>query len=186
MNAALTPSQLVIRDGIEIDIAHCLALDSDYQSDYVWQMTVREAAKDIQISCHEQRLPRPLDARHTPSQARLALAIRRRHCFIVLQETASSHILGYLSMRVDESCQLAYLQDIVVDKACRRQSLGARLIHVAQLWARENQLHQIIFEIPTTNYPCILFAKAQGFVFCGFNDHHFPDREIALFFGMSI
>lgn len=186
MRAILDPSQLVIRDGIETDIAWCMALESDYRAEYVWQMTVQEAADEIFISCRKQRLPRPLDARHEVSQRRLEMAIRRRHCFIVLQESLTNRILGYISMRVDETCQIAYLQDIVIDKPWRRQSLGARLVTVAQLWARENSLRQIIFEITTTNYPGILFAKSQGFIFCGFNDRHFPNQEIAVFFSLSI
>ena len=56
----------------------------------------------------------------------------------------------------------------------------------ATVWASEYHLRQILFEIPTTNFPCILFAKALGFSFCGFNDHHFANREIALFFSLSI
>ena len=184
MGAMLDQSQLVIRDGIAADIAWCLALDSGYQAEYVWQMTVQEEADEILISCRKQRLPRTLDARHDSSQRRLEMAIHQQHCFIVLQVTNS--ILGYISMRVDETCQIAYLQDIVIDRPWRRQRLGARLAAVAQLWARENSLRQIIFEITTTNYPGILFAQSQGFVFCGFNDRHFPNQEIAVFFSRSI
>ncbi len=186
MNATLESSQLVIRDGIEADIAYCLALESSYQAEYVWQMTLQEEADAIRISCRKQRLPRSLEAQHETSHRRLEMAIRQRHCFIVLQESLTNSLLGYISMRVDESRQIAYLQDIVIDRPWRRQSLGSRLTRVAQLWARENSLRQIIFEIPTTNYPCIQFAKAQGFVFCGFNDHLLPNREIAVFFGLSI
>ena len=184
MGATPNQSQLVIRDGIAADITWCLALDSGYQSEYVWQMTVQEETDEILISCRKQRLPRSLDAQHDASQRRLEMAIHRRHCFIVLQLT--NQILGYISMRVDETCQIAYLQDIVIDRPWRRQSLGARLVAVAQLWAREHSLRQIIFEITTTNYPGIQFAKSQGFVFCGFNDRHFPNQEIAVFFSLSI
>ena len=185
-SAPLDQPQLVIRDGTAADIAFCMALESAWQSEYVWQMTVQEAADEITISCRKQRLPRPLDARHHISQQRLEMAVQRRDCFIVLQESLTGGILGCVSMRVDETCQIAYLQDIVVDKPYRRQSLGSRLVTVARLWARENSLRQIIFEITTTNYPGILFAQSQGFVFCGFNDRHFPNQEIAVFFSLSI
>ena len=103
-----------------------------------------------------------------------------------MQEKRTNHILGYVSMRVDEASQVGYLQDIVIDRPYRRRSLGARLAHVARVWASEYSLRQILFEIPTTNYPCILFAQAMGFSFCGFNDHHFANREIAIFFSLSI
>ncbi len=183
---AIDPARLVFRDGGDSDIPYCLALDSDYQTEHVWQMTVQENAGDIQLSCRRQRLPRTLDARHQPDPGRLERVLRREQCFIVVQDKASNHLLGYLSMRLDEASPVAYLQDIVVDKPQRRRGLGARLANVARIWAGERGLRQIILEIPTTNYPCILFAKALGFSFCGFNDHHFESREIAVFFSLSI
>ena len=112
--------------------------------------------------------------------------LRRKYCFVVVQDKSTNHILGFVSMRVDETSLVAYLQDIVIDKPYRRRSLGSRLVHVARVWASEYDLRQILFEIPTTNYPCIFFAKSLGFSFCGFNDHHFANREIAIFFSLSI
>ncbi len=184
--ARFDPAQLVFRDGVEGDIPYCAALDSDFQSEHVWQMTVREAGDEIQVSCRKQRLPRRLQSRHATDPQQLALTLRRRHCFVVVQDKESNHIHGFVSMRVDGASQIAYLQDIVIDSPYRRRSLGSRLVHVARVWASEYRLRQILFEIPTTNYPGILFAKALGFSFCGFNDHHFANREIALFFSLSI
>lgn len=180
------PSQLIFRDGVDTDIPYCLALDSDFQSEHVWQMTVQEVADEVLVSCRKQRLPRQLDSRHVADPQQLELMLRRKYCFVVVQDKSTNHILGYVSMRVDETSQVAYLQDIVIDKPYRRRSLGSRLVHVARVWASEYDLRQILFEIPTTNYPCILFAKALGFSFCGFNDHHFANREIAIFFSLSI
>ena len=180
------PSQIVLRDGGLADIPYCMALQSDYETEHVWQMTVQEAAGDINISCRRQHLPRPLDARHDTDPRHLEIAIQRRHCFVVVQEEATNRFLGYISMRVDETCQIAYLQDIVVDRPFRRRSLGSRLVNVGRVWAQDYQLRQIMFEIATTNYPCIQFAQSLGFDFCGFNDRHFPNREIAVFFSLAV
>ncbi len=185
-SAGFDPSQLIFRDGVDTDIPYCLALDSDFHSDHVWQMTVQDAGEEVRVSCRKQRLPRRLDSRHAADPQQLELALRRKHCFVVVQDKHNNHILGFVSMRVDETSPVAYLQNIVIDRPFRRRSLGSRLVHVVQVWASEYRLRQILFEIPTTNYPCILFAKALGFSFCGFNDHHFANREIALFFSLSI
>ncbi|MDE2855535.1 MAG: GNAT family N-acetyltransferase [Chloroflexota bacterium] len=185
-NAGFDPSQLIFRDGVESDIPYCLALDSDFESEHVWQMTVQEVGDEIQVNCRKQRLPRQLQSRHVTDPHHLESALRRGYCFVVVQDKSSNHILGYVSMRVDEGSRVAYLQDIVIDRPFRRRSLGSRLVHVARVWAGEYNLRQILFEIPTTNFPCILFAKAMGFSFCGFNDHHFANREIAIFFSLSI
>lgn len=185
-SAAFDFSRLVFRDAVDDDVPYCLALESDYQTEHVWQMTVQELQDDIQISCRRQRLPRRLDARHTTDPSHLEDALRQESCFVVIQDSVSNHILGFISMRVDFKSQVAYLQDIVVDRPYRRRTLGSRLAHVGRVWASENSLRQIIFEIPTTNYPGILFAQTLGFSFCGFNDHHFANREIAVFFSLSI
>ena len=185
-NMAFDPAQLVFRDGVDTDIPYCLSLDSEFQSDHVWQMTVQEIADEIQVSCRKQRLPRQLVSRHITDPRHLELALHREYCFVVVQDQTTNHILGYVSMRVDETSQVAYLQDIVIDRPYRRRSLGSRLVHVSRVWASEYNLRQVIFEMPTTNFPSILFAKSLGFTFCGFNDHHFANREIAVFFSLSI
>lgn len=185
-NTGFDYSRLVFRDAVEADIPYCLALDSDFHTDHVWQMTVQEMSEEIQVNCRRQRLPRRLDTGHITDAAQLQAALLRNYCYVVIQDGGSNHILGYISMRVDEISQVGYLQDIVIDRPYRRRTLGSRLVHVARIWAGDYNLRQIIFEIPTTNYPCILFAQAMGFAFCGFNDHHFANREIAVFFSLSI
>ena len=185
MRHLIDQSQLMIRDGVLTDIPYCLALDSGYRAEHVWQMNVQELGDETRISYRRQRLPRPLDASHDTEARHLEMAIRHGHCFIVVQDRSAGKLLAFASMRVDETCEIAYLQHIVVDRPFRGQSIGARLINVARVWARECGLRQVVFEIATTNYPCIAFAQAQGFVFCGFNDRHFPSREIAVFFSVS-
>lgn len=178
--------KLIIRDGIEADIPKCIALDNTYQTEHVWQLNVREETNEIHISLRKQRLPRPLDAKHQLLADHLKIALEQKHCFIVLVESVSDTLLGYVCMRVDATHHVAYLQDIVIDKPYRRQGLGSRLINVAHLWANEKKLNHIIFEIPTTNNPCIEFAKTHRFEYCGFNDQYLPDQEIALFYSLSL
>lgn len=178
--------KLVIRDGVEEDILQCMDLDTSYQTDHVWQMTIREELDETQISLRKQRLPRSLDATHATNAKRLKTTIKQKYCFIVLVESTSDTLLGYISLRVDPIYDLAYLQDIVVDKPYRRQNLGTRLLNVARLWANESNLNRIIFEIPTTNYPCTEFAKSHGFTYCGFNDQFLPDQEIVMFYSLSL
>jgi ribosomal protein S18 acetylase RimI-like enzyme len=178
--------KLTIRDGIKSDIAKCVELDSSYHTEHVWQMNVREEIDETHITLRKQRLPRSLDASHLPDAKRLATTLEQKYCFIVLAESTSDTLLGYISLRVDPIYQFAYLQDIVIDTPYRRQHLGARLLNVAQLWATEKNLKRIIFEIPTTNHPCTEFAKSQGYAYCGFNDQFLPDQEIVLFFSHAL
>ena len=182
----LDPARLIFRDAVESDLPRCLALDASFHTEYVWQMTVDDGGDEIQVSCRRQRLPRQLVSQHPVDERQLRMALHMDNCFVVVEDPVSGQLVGYVTMRLDLSGRVAYLQDVVVDMLHRRRSLGARLVHVARVWASEFRLHQIIFEIPTTNYPAIRFAQSQGFAFCGFNDHHFANREIALFFSLSI
>ena len=177
--------RLVIRDAVEGDVPRCLALDASYQTDYVWQMTLQDSGDEVQVNCRRQRLPRTLESSHAVDERQLLGALWQECCFVVIEDPALDKLLGYITMRVDVNGRVAYLQDLVIDPLHRRRSLGGRLTHAARLWARDYRLRQIIFEIPTTNYPAIRFAQSQGFAFCGFNDHHFANREIALFFSLS-
>jgi len=40
----------------------------------------------------------------------------------------------------------------------------------------------MILEMQSKNYPAISLARKMGFVFSGYSDRYYPDREIALFF----
>lgn len=180
-------SQIIIRDGTLSDIPKCLQLDRKYHTEHVWQINIREEATETRhITLRKQRLPRPLDAIHNTDKTRLQHAIRQKGCFILMLEPESDMLLGYVSMRVNETYKIAHLQDIVVDKPFRKQGLGSRLLRIAQQWANEKNLNQIIFEIPTTNYPTIKFAQSHGSIFTGFNDHYLPSEEIALFFSLPL
>jgi len=178
--------KLIIRDGINSDIPRCCELDSNFRTEHVWQMTVRSDSDEITITLRKQRLPRPMDSEHEIDPKRLDHVLNQKQCFIVLEESTQNTLLGFISMRIDAAYQLAYIHDIVIDMPYRRQSLGTRLIHVARLWAEEQDVKQLILEVPTINYPAIEFAKSQGFVYCGFNDQYLPNQEIALFYGLSL
>lgn len=179
-------AQLIIRDGKKADIEKCLQLDSGYHTEYVWQITIRDEADETRIALRQQRLPRALDSHHPLDANRLSHSLDQENCFIVMEESTSNMILGFVSMRIDAAYQFAYLQDIVIDEPYRHQGLGTRLVNVARLWADEQNLKRIIFEVPTVNFPAIEFAKSQGFTYCGFNDQYLPNQDIALFYCLTL
>jgi ribosomal protein S18 acetylase RimI-like enzyme len=182
----MTTHDLIIRDGIPSDIDKCLQLNSRFHTEHVLQMTVQNSTDAKHITLRKQRLPRALNGQHPIDRTRLDAAIHNRHCFIVLEESASHTILGFVSMRIESAYRLAYLQDLVIDSAYRHQGLGRRLINVARLWANEHNLNRIILEVSTVNFPAINFAESQGFVYCGFNDQYLPNQDIALFYSLTL
>lgn len=176
----------VIRDGLAQDIPACLALNSTYETEYVWQMSVQQEASMKRITFATERLPRIMEVDHGHNENRLRLALADDLCFLVAAERESGGLLGYLTMRSDPSHSIALIQDIVVNRPFRRRKMGTRLVKVARQWALEKGLSQITIETQTKNYPAIMFCQACGFNFCGFNDQYFRNQDIAVFFWQSL
>jgi len=176
----------VIRDGLDKDIGACLGLDHHYETDFVWQMNMDERGGQWSISFNKQRLPRTLETEYGADERRLRLATPPEHCFLVAVAKDSSDILGYMTMRHDPVYRAAWLQDVVVSAPYRRHRIGTRMMNIARQWALEHGLDQITVENHTENYPGIAFCQQLGFKFCGFNDHYFPNQDIAVFFSQSL
>jgi GNAT superfamily N-acetyltransferase len=192
-----------IRDALPDDIPACLALDHRYTTDYVWQMhfqnTGNAAAAHWQISFKTDRLPRTLEVLHPANEARLQRALHESHAergFIVATamlppddddtQPPAPRLLGYLTLYADSVYRSAHVQDLVIDRPLRRRGLGRRLLNVARAWARERHLNRLTIETQPRNDPSIQFCQSLGLTFCGFNDHHFPNQETALFFTRSV
>lgn len=176
----------LIRDGLESDIPACLQLDHHYETDLVWQMTVDEKPGHWQIGFLNQHLPRTLETQYLANAERLRLTLPTDHCFLVAVTRDTHDPLGYLSMRNDPVYGIARIHDLVVSLPYRRQRIGTRLLTIARQWAKEHGLTKLMIEAATQNFPGIVFAQQSGFRFCGYNDHYFPNQDIAVFFSQSL
>jgi ribosomal protein S18 acetylase RimI-like enzyme len=181
-----TSLSFLIRDGLESDIPVCLDLDHHYETNLVWQMTVDEKPGHWQIGFLDQHLPRTLETEYQASEARLHFVLPADQCFLVAVTRDTNEVLGYLSMRNELVYGIARIHDIVVSLPFRRQRIGTRLLTIARQWAKEHGLKQLVIEAATQNFPGILFAQQSGFGFCGYNDHYFPNQDIAVFFSQSL
>lgn len=177
-----TTLSFLIRDGISSDIPACLALDHSYETEYVWQMRFQEDVDQRQVIFTTERLPRILETSWPAAENRLQLALPAEHCFLVVESRDQHEILGYLTMHNDPVFRSARLQDLVVSRPFRQNRIATRMLTVARQWARHRELVYLTAEIQTQNYPAILFCQHVGLTFCGFNDHYFPNRDIAIFF----
>ena len=176
----------LIRDGLESDITACLELDITYETNHVWQMSVHHEVDQHSIIFKTARLPRMMSVDPPKSQRRLRLALPSKQCFLVAVGRDEPEMLGYLVMQQDPAHQIAQIRDIAVSRPFRQRRIGTRLVHVARQWALEHDLTQLTVELPTKNYPAILFCQNLGLTFCGFNDQYFQNQDIAVFFGQSL
>ena len=183
-----TNANIIIRDGMESDIAACLALDHSYETDRVWQMQSHheEYRDEWQITLKMERLPRMIEVTHTPDERHLRLGLPDAHCFIVAVNRDDNRVYGYLTMTHDAVRQIGQIEDMIVTRPARRHEIGSRLIKVARLWAKERQIARMNIHMQTKNVPAIQFCQHTGFQFCGFNDRFYPNQDIAVFFSHAI
>ncbi len=166
------------------DLQACAALDHSYTTDHVWQMETREEGGVLTVHFRVARLPREMRVDY-PRQGEDLLAGWRR-CDDFLVATDEGRICGYVALTARPEHGIAHVSDLVVDRAERRRGVGTALLWAAAQWGHERDLARLVVEMQTKNYPAIRFCQSRGLTFCGYTDHYWPCRDIALFFGESL
>jgi ribosomal protein S18 acetylase RimI-like enzyme len=178
-------TQFVVREvRNEQELALCLDLDHTYVTDYVWQMDLREENDDMVVRFRTVRLPRNMLVPYPRSGQNLRESWQEHDCFLVA--AVEDVILGYVNVRAGAVPTTGWIHDLVVGEPFRRRRIGSALLEQAERWARLRHIEHLTIELQTKNFPGITFIQSQGFVFCGFNDHYYPNQDIAVFFGKSL
>jgi ribosomal protein S18 acetylase RimI-like enzyme len=182
-----TPSPYLIRDGIAADIERYQRIDTSYETDTVWQVSVQHDTDAHSITFRPTRLPRSMTGVHSVKPALLSHALPPEQCFLVAANRHQpSEVWGYLVMLTDPTQPAAMLRSIAVHPERRRRGIARRLLATAAQWAAGHGLGRIVAETPTKNYPAIALYQQAGYVFCGFNDQYFTNQDIAVFFCQSL
>src|SRR3954468_23051647 len=146
-----TTYEFAIRDATENDLAACVQLDLSYETDYVWQMDVRDEAGGIVIGFRPGRPPRMMRVVYPRDPDSLNLAWSRRNCFLVAE--TSGLVRAYLHMRFDAAQGNAWVTDIAVGRLWRRKGIGSALLGEAYSRARAQNMQCLTVETQTKNYP---------------------------------
>lgn len=179
-----TETSVFIRQVQEVDLEACAALDHSSVTEHVWQVDVNEAPDATLYSFRKVRLPRAMTVAYPQNSASMLIDWQQRDYFVVVEK--AGRICGYLNMRVDRACGIGWVRQLVVDRVHRRKRIGSALLRAAQGWAKSNQLNRIMIETQTKNHPAIAFCQRHGFVLSGFNDHYYPNQDIAVFFSQTV
>jgi len=179
---------ITIRAATDDDLPACLQLDLSYETDYVWQMDVRDEEGTIRVGFQTVRLPRLMRVLYPRDSEALAAVWAKcdpaQGCQLVGE--VAGVVRGYLMMRADPLHDSAWITDLVVGRAWRRQTIGTTLLAEAYQWAQTHHFQRLTVETQTKNYPAICFCQRHGLTFCGFNDQYYPNYDIALFFSQII
>ena len=165
------------------DLNACLALDDTYETDYVWQVEERADPRSIMVNLRLTRLPRPMKVRDAVSRDRIIFNYQHGGNLWVCDDGG---ICGFVDGTLDEWNQSIGINAIAVAPARRRKGLGTQLLRTALDWARQKKLSNAFLDTSTKNYPAMCFFQKHGFVFCGFNDRLYPNRDIAMLFALNL
>jgi GNAT superfamily N-acetyltransferase len=192
---------MLIRSALLSDLNACLALDANSQTDHVWQMDARPEADGRSIRFQPVRLPRVMRVAYPRARddllacweadAMVLVATDRRAEESVpardVPETEDvARIFGYCQLDSAPWQSAVWVSHLIVDRPFRRHGIGTALITAAKQWATRQGLKRLMTAVQTKNYPGIAFCEKQGFAFCGFNDHYFVNRDIAVFFSLKL
>jgi ribosomal protein S18 acetylase RimI-like enzyme len=174
------------------DLEACLNLDHSYLTEPVWPMDLQEGKSGATINFRTVRLPRPVHVRYPRDRPTLLADWHKKDCFLVAtageseQEDQVRPIVGYLTMGASEWNGAGWVADLVVAPEHRRRGVASQLLQAGKGWAREAGLRRLIVETQTKNHPAMCFLDRHGFTFCGYNDHYYANRDIALFFSLDL
>jgi ribosomal protein S18 acetylase RimI-like enzyme len=182
--------EIEIRPPTSADIPKLVEIDHDYVSDHVWQMEVqRETGQKpsdlrVEIIFRQLKLPRSVRVEYPRPPAQLANDWKERSCLLVA--AMKGEVVGYASVMLTVAPHAGWMTDLVVMRRLRRQGIGSTLVLAGQEWARQKRCLRMVLEMQPKNYPAICLAQKLGYDLCGYNDHYFPNHDIALFFSKSL
>ncbi len=166
------------------DLPALVSIDHRYTTDYVWQMEQQMDASQVKITFREARLPRTAQVDYPRPPLHLA---DRWHEYAVILVALKNHTpIGYAGVVRDHNPGYLRVTDMAVAVPSRHQGVARVLLFSAEEWAREQKATHLMLEMQSKNFPAISLALKTGYEFCGYNDRHYANRDIALFFGKPL
>lgn len=177
---------MLVRPARVSDVAVCGRLDASYTSELTYQLSEerpsRPGTMELAIGLRAVRLPRPRAVVAPDATAELEMQWGRLGLFLVVEE--DERVVGYLGAREDRD--LGWIENVVVDGPFRRRRYGSALLAAARAWAVGAELRSLLAAAPTRNHPAVALLRANGFIFCGYNERHFTSGEIALYLAQDL
>ena len=176
--------EIEVRPAIATDLPYLMAIDHRYRTEYVWQMDLQIDPAEINLKFRKTRLPRAVRHDYPRNHERLADEWTHRSGLLVALHDGKP--MGYISLMVGVIPDTTLVTDLAVVLHLRRQGIGTAMVRASILWGKKLGLRRLMVTLQTKNYPGIHFCEKHGYVFSGFNDHYYPNGDIALFFTLRI
>ncbi len=175
---------MILRLATLADLNACLELDHTAVTDHVWQMRLQEDEEQVRVRFEAVRLPRLMRVGYPRDLDQLVEDWQRGEGFFAAE--VDGLVRGYADVLARPWQGAAQIVNLAVERDARRRGVGTALVQQARRWAVEQGLRTLLAEATTKNYPALCFYRQLGFRFCGFNDHYYANRDIALFFAQTL
>ena len=181
-------SKIHIRRFLPADLPALLAIDHSYTTEYAWQMDIQENSREVNLAFREMKLPRLVRHNYPRDHRKLLDDWLQRWGILVAIHglDPGEPPAGYITIAHGTESHIAQITDLAVAAPQRGKGVASALILSAEDWAAKNGCTQLIMEMQSKNVPAIHLAQKLGFDFCGYSDRHFPNKDIALFFGKAL
>lgn len=176
--------KIEVRPVKESDIPEMMKIDTDFISEYVWQLEVQREERGVNISFREVHLPRSVHVEYPRTLKSISSNWNDRSGLLVA--TMNGDVIGYIHLLLAIAPRTTWVRDLVVQRKLRRQGIGSSLIVAAQQWAKQHNTSRIVLEMQPKNFAAIKMAQKLGFELCGFNDGYYKNNDIALFFARPV
>ncbi|MBK8989120.1 MAG: GNAT family N-acetyltransferase [Chloroflexi bacterium] len=181
--------QLSFRPAAVEDFVACLAIDHSYQTNRIWQMVVsqppaNQPIETIGVRFQTLRLPKTTTIPYPHDQEELPKRWWRADWFLVGEQQEQIH--AYATATLEALRPAAWISDLAVAPSQRRQGHGSQLIAAAVHWARQENIRHLLAALPMKNDPAMTFLRKNGFFFCGYNEAHFKQHDIELYFCLKL
>lgn len=173
-------TDIQIRPTVANDLPRLMGMDHTITSDHVWQLELRRDGGQMLATFREVRLPRPIELTYPHDPFALADEWKRKSMMYTAHSGPDP--VGYVCLVERMAASVAWVTDLVVAAAARRQGVASALIAASQAWAAERGARRVMIEMQSKNQPAIRLAQKHGYEFCGYNDHYYMTQDVALFF----
>lgn len=172
--------EIEIRPVTPQDVESLSAFEHGYYSEYVWQMGLDLSLETTKTDFRRIRLPRQIFVPYPKGRDEIFQDMPQAEAFLVA--TLVNNPVGYIKVQAEHASNIARVTDLVVSSPMRRQGIASGLLFAAMDLIAHRKFFAMILEMQSKNEPAINMAAKLGFKFCGFRDHYFPNKELALFF----
>ena len=173
--------EIEIRPAQAEDIQQLVKMDHGYSSNHVWQMDPHFTSGETGAVFREVSLPRKANVDYPRSPQ---LLTKHWESYSgVLVAIHDGEPVGYTSLVENMIPITTWVMDLVVHPNLRRQGIGTAMVLAGLEWTgAQTKSQRLILGMQTKNFPAINLAQRMGFDYCGYIDHYYPNRDIAIFF----